>query len=289
MILDDVDLPLFTGMPSLLVTRWCGEFEQLPDIDPPVVLLEVTPLFPREADTVRRIGAGEAFQRFWAEGVDPNVPERSEAELAEREISPDEGDDGDDGNGGRRAPQSRPIDEIWDELDAWLNSHAPRIFGELRPGASLEQIHELERTIGQSCPDEVRAWFTRHDGAESLGVFGFVPVIGAQSAWRRMNKMVDDGKFSDGRAPANQTGRIFQAVWWHRGWLPVAQDSGGNQLCVDLDPGPQGHRGQLLFWDRQTGPEVSAPSLADWFESFLDDLKSGRQYVDDEGFLQQRY
>jgi cell wall assembly regulator SMI1 len=283
MILDDVELPLFAGMRSLLVTRWNGDFDQLPGIEPPVDLMRVTPLFAREADVVRRIGSHEAIKRLRAEGIDPGVPERREGTLAERKAGSDDEDDA-------STPVNRPIDEIWDELDAWLARHAPRVHGELRPGASPEQIRELEETIGQSCPDEVRAWFTRHDGAESLGFFRFVPIIGARAHWRDLNQMIDDGRFGDGRAPADKTGRRFQPVWWHRGWLPVAEDSrGASLLCVDLDPGPKGFRGQLIVWDPQTGPEVRPASLAGWFESFLDDLKTGREYVDEQGFLEHRY
>jgi cell wall assembly regulator SMI1 len=46
--------------------------------------------------------------------------------------------------------------------------------------------------------------------------------------------MVDDGTFRDGREPDDTSGRVFQPVWWHRGWVPFAEDGGGNLVQVSM-------------------------------------------------------
>jgi cell wall assembly regulator SMI1 len=283
MILDEVDLPLYSGMSSLLLTRWPGEFDHLPGIDPPVALLNVTPLFPREAETVRRIGAREAFARFWAEDVNPADPERAEAALKEREVGPDDE---------ARDPEQnvRSIDEIWDELETWLAANAPRVHSQLRPGTSAERLQQLEAAVDRSCPPDLRAWFQRHDGGRELGAYDFLRIGGLESLWHEWNEMVGDGSVGDGRAPNDQTGHVFQPVWWHKAWLPVAQDGSGNLICIDLDPGPRGIRGQVLFWERQTGPEASGlPSIAAWFDAFLDGLKRGKYVVNAEGLIERSF
>lgn len=47
-------------------------------------------------------------------------------------------------------------------------------------------------------------------------------------------------------------------------WVPFADDGGGNQYCVDLAPGPQGHRGQvvLVHHEDTVGAAWVAPSIS---------------------------
>jgi cell wall assembly regulator SMI1 len=279
MILDDVNLPLYAGMPSVAITRWSGEPDELPGVDPPVRLLEVTPLYPREAEIVRKIGVAEAFRRFSAEGVNTWDPSRDEASL---EASDDESPYDPD-------LEVRPIDEIIDGLEAWLEANAPKIHAELRPGVSEARLKQFEATIGEPCPADLRAWFARHDGAPTLGSYRCLPIDGVEATWRGWNEMVDDGTFTDGRTPEDESGGIFQAVWWHRGWLPFGEDGSGNNVCVDVAPGPRGVRGQVIFWESQSGPQASSlPSFAAWLDAFVVGLEEGAYVVDDEGFIERR-
>ena len=50
------------------------------------------------------------------------------------------------------------------------------------------------------------------------------------------------------------TGIKFQ--WWNTGWVPVAQDSGGNLVMVDLCPDLEsgGVVGQVIGWEAAMGP-----------------------------------
>jgi hypothetical protein len=82
MILDDVQMPLFVGMASVMVSDWGGEGPTwLRGLQPPVRLLDVVPLFPHEVEIVREAGVAEARRRFHAEGINPNDPTREEAAL----------------------------------------------------------------------------------------------------------------------------------------------------------------------------------------------------------------
>lgn len=288
MILDDVELPLYSGMRSLLVTAWSGEYDELPGMEPPVRLLELTPLFPREADIVRAVGAQEALRRFWDEGINPADPSREEARLEER-AEEEDADAEEEGAVVADAAAPRSIDDVWREIDEWLAARAPRVSALLGAGAPAERLEQLEVTVGAALPAELRAFFSRHDGARSLGSYDLLPIEGVIGVWRDWNELLEDGGFGNGRKPKDRSGRLFQPVWWHRGWLPLAQDSGGNLLCVDLAPGPRGVRGQVLFWERETGPEASGlPSIGAWLATFLQGLQSGKYVVSEEGLLERR-
>ncbi|WP_254512951.1 SMI1/KNR4 family protein [Anatilimnocola floriformis] len=68
---------------------------------------------------------------------------------------------------------------------------------------------------------------------------------------------------------------------WRQRWLPIAVDAGGNLLAVDLDPGPQGSRGQVIAWNGSPPPRVVAPSYAAWLNAIAEELSARRFDIDD--------
>ena len=280
-VIDGVtDLPLYDGPRALLVTTWGGEYAALPGVAAEIPLFELTVLFPSEARVALEVGSSEVFTRFWNEDVAYSDPIREPAALDELPPSSE------DENENEESAPARSIDAIWDDIEPWLAQNAPRIHAGLAPGASAEQIGALETAIGAPLPVELRDWFRRHDGAPTLRSYDFLSTQRALATWRGRNEMLDDGTFLDGRAPADDSGEYFEPVWWHRSWLPIAEDGCGNLICVDLAPGPAAVRGQILFWEMQTGPEASrARSINQWFEAFWTDLATGKEVVDEHGFL----
>ena len=82
-----------------------------------------------------------------------------------------------------------------------------------------------------------------------------------------------------------------QFVWWDKGWVPFAQDSGGNLVCVDLHPGPRGQVGQVIGWEARMGPVGPfASSLVDYLnDALVDGLRSGTTvFCSDSGGLVDR-
>jgi cell wall assembly regulator SMI1 len=47
--------------------------------------------------------------------------------------------------------------------------------------------------------------------------------------------------------------RKIQRRYWHHGWIPFAEDSCGNALCVDTTPARDGMRGQIVMFENQDG------------------------------------
>jgi cell wall assembly regulator SMI1 len=280
MILDDIALPLFPGMTSAMVSDEAGEGpEWLRGLEHKVRLLDLIPLFPSEADRVREIGVTEAGRRFHAEGINPNDPTRDEATLIASDEEPYDPD-----------LEVAPIDETWARLERWLAEHAPKVYAGLLPGASEERLQRFEaavqQAIGKPLPPDYRACFARHDGRTYLHSYQYMSVDAAEGIWRDNNQMVDDGTFA-GRTPDDDSGDIFQPVWWHRGWLPFADDSAGNLICVDLAPGPKGVVGQMILWEVRSGPgRTRAPSVAAWLTAYLAGLESGAYVVTEDGLIE---
>ena len=74
-----------------------------------------------------------------------------------------------------------------------------------------------------------------------------------------------------------------QRVYSHPAWIPLARDWGGNNLAVDLAPGPAGSWGQIILFGRDYDTKyVVARSWAAFLAIVSDDMNSGRWYVDED-------
>ncbi|KAL2152521.1 hypothetical protein VTH82DRAFT_5705 [Thermothelomyces myriococcoides] len=75
----------------------------------------------------------------------------------------------------------------------------------------------------------------------------------------------------------------IQKAYAHPAWIPLVRDWGGNNLAVDLAPGPKGHWGQVILFGRDYDTKyVIARSWAHFLAIVADDLKSGRWFVDED-------
>jgi cell wall assembly regulator SMI1 len=147
------------------------------------------------------------------------------------------------------------VGRSWDVIVAWLAGNAPAVRASVRPPAAAENVLEAERRLGIGLPVDLRAWWQRADGQEDFGrlVLSYRPysVLEALnsrdvwlSAWNgvmqevaaEMQPPVDFAAWvaRENRAPA---GSPCNSAWLPS-WLPIAGDGGGDDLFVDLRPGP---------------------------------------------------
>ncbi|MEU7855866.1 SMI1/KNR4 family protein [Nonomuraea sp. NPDC049141] len=95
--------------------------------------------------------------------------------------------------------------------------------------------------------------------------------------------MIFDGRVSRELDPAKG---YVRCVWWHRGWIRFAEDSGGNLLCIDLAPAHHGSRGQVIQWETHGGPYgPQAWSFEDHLRKHHDTLISVQHTYDVQGRL----
>lgn len=74
-----------------------------------------------------------------------------------------------------------------------------------------------------------------------------------------------------------------QRAYAHPGWIPLVRDWGGNNLAVDLAPGPTGVWGQIILFGRDYDTKyVVAKSWAAFLAIVADDLNSGKWFVDED-------
>ena len=81
----------------------------------------------------------------------------------------------------------------------------------------------------------------------------------------------------------SQPSRAIQKAYAHPSWVPLARDWGGNNLAVDLAPGPTGKWGQVIIFGRDYDCKyVVARSWATFLATVADDLNSGKVFVDED-------
>jgi cell wall assembly regulator SMI1 len=81
----------------------------------------------------------------------------------------------------------------------------------------------------------------------------------------------------------SQPSNAIQKVYAHPAWIPMVRDWGGNNLAVDLAPGPAGKWGQVILFGRDYDCKyVVARSWSAFLATVADDLNSGKWFVDEE-------
>ena len=81
----------------------------------------------------------------------------------------------------------------------------------------------------------------------------------------------------------SQPSNAIQKVYAHPAWIPLVRDWGGNNLAVDLAPGPAGKWGQVILFGRDYDCKyVVARSWSAFLATVADDLNSGKWFVDED-------
>lgn len=180
------------------------------------------------------------------------------------------------------------MDSLWSAYDAWLETHFPEGARALNPGATEEELGQLESIIGASLPSDYRQWLAIHNGQvpDAPGVLCSDEFLSTQrilDEWQCMMKLAETevAGFVAQSTPPD----CIQAVWWHRLWIPITADGAGNLVCLDLAPGPRGTVGQVIDFDHETVHRtVLAARFRDWVSAYVDDVVAGLYvYSDDYG------
>lgn len=81
----------------------------------------------------------------------------------------------------------------------------------------------------------------------------------------------------------SQPPKAIQKAYAHPSWIPLARDWGGNNIAVDLAPGPLGKWGQIILFGRDYDTKyVVARSWSHFLAVVADDMSSDRVFVDED-------
>ena len=81
----------------------------------------------------------------------------------------------------------------------------------------------------------------------------------------------------------SQPSNAIQKVYAHPAWIPLARDWGGNNICVDLAPGPTGKWGQVILMGRDYDCKyVISRSWAAFVATLADDMGTDKWFIDED-------
>ncbi len=159
----------------------------------------------------------------------------------------------------------------------WLQEHAPDYArGPYNPGATEAELTAVAEALGRPLPPELAALLRVVNGDVYFGEYNLLSTQQIAYTWGSSKKLLDEGPFARFE-PHHDSRGLLKPGWWHPGLLPVLEDSGGNELCIDLDPGPRGVVGQMVWWEVHEGPiPHGADSLLTLLRRHWQHLSSGK-------------
>ncbi len=253
-VLPNVTFPFFNKMDHLFILDWGHtEPEWLYDIEPEVRLLEIAPIYEDEAVQLLKIDESIRRTIFVQAGGAWADPERAPVRLLENATK-----------------------AAWHRLERWYNDKATPVYKQLKDGASEEEINELQNKLCMKLPDDLVASLRIHNGAvEFYDSYQYLTTDRVFRIWSMMNEINQQGAFST-YDPKESTRGIIQYTWWDQGWIPFAEDSEGNLICIDLNPDQNGKYCQVVYWEKVEGPLTSNyVSFFDWLWKYQTALRRG--------------
>ncbi|MGO4543623.1 SMI1/KNR4 family protein [Paenibacillus sp. 2TAB23] len=180
------------------------------------------------------------------------------------------------------------------ELLALLEEKFPSLTDSLNPPATPLELAEAEQRLGLTLPDDLRQLYLAFNGEKQMGAglfFGlrFLSLDELEAEWQVWADL-DADYGEEGNHYSIPTGWIKEK-YINRGWLPIAEDGGGNHLGIDVDPDAEGISGQVINFGRDEEMKyVIAHRLADFLRFMCDTVKAGNYKVDnDEDYVYWMY
>jgi cell wall assembly regulator SMI1 len=219
------------------------------------------------------------------------------------------------------APPPPPVAHSWKKIERWAEKNYTELWDQLGEGCTQNDINELEHELDISLPQDVRDSLSIHDGQERGGrptgiIFGCMLLDCEEivQEWKNW-KVVNEEYLSNARSKAyaskgssagassssqahngnrfwrqelldrqeSQPPKAIQKAYAHPSWISLARDWGGNNIAVDLAPGPMGKWGQIILFGRDYDCKyVIARSWAHFLAVVADDLSTEKVFVDEE-------
>lgn len=203
-----------------------------------------------------------------------------------------------------RSQISTAVDKAWQQIEKWFISQLGKVQtlpdkGErvLAPPASLAEVKEVEETLGVEFPVDLRESYLLHNGSCDVWILEKGMLLSLEEIVRDWSLYHEFGnpkseEFLPGWTYLSDTDKKrvpdeVRKVHWNERWIPVAENGGGDHICVDTDPDERGTIGQVFFRSHEVGPKsLLATSFLELLETYADELQRGVLVFDEWGDFQ---
>jgi len=173
--------------------------------------------------------------------------------------------------------QVERVHAAWERIEKWYAEKNPDY--KLPAGAAVADITAVETHLGFALPEELKASLMRHNGAHYWLHIELLSAKRIKDEWSVRAGLVDNGTFDGCKGEENE---FLQKSWFNKSWILIDTDCISNGACLDLNPGPKGKVGQIIYFDHEMGPSGPRfPDFAAYLEDAADLLESGKYQVVD--------
>jgi cell wall assembly regulator SMI1 len=178
------------------------------------------------------------------------------------------------------------MEKLWQRIESWLKQNAPDQFSALQPGASDADIKKAEEALSCELPGDVKESYRIHDGIRAgvgplVAGWRLLSLATIVKEWQALTDASADETLDDDLEELSDP--QIKSSWWNPLWIPVASNSSGDFICVDLDPQPIGNSGQVIsFLHADPARKLLARDLKSWLDEFAGDLEAGKYKLEDE-------
>ncbi len=166
----------------------------------------------------------------------------------------------------------------------------------LRAPPCGQSVQKAEQRMGVRFPDEIRALYQLYDGEQNAVArpsrprilpcgLVWLPVHQVVELWTLGREMAQPPEYFG--FPDTEESDMVKAQNFSAKWIPIAADNNSCRLYIDLDPGPAGRIGQLIYYSRDMGivrDEVVAISFTAYLQQLIHCLESGLLMVTPKGW-----
>lgn len=182
----------------------------------------------------------------------------------------------------------QPVSNSFQRIHTWLATNAPATLDALNPPATAAQLDELEHAVGMPLPNGLRELYSLHDGTDTNRLVSlmygmtFLPLDQVLREINYSKEFVAEG----GESLVFAEPGILQERIFHPTRIPICTDGSTCLLCVDLEPGPSGSRGQVILLDHERSVGLLiASSVEEMFDIHAKLLEDGRYSLNEDAKL----
>lgn len=159
----------------------------------------------------------------------------------------------------------------------------------LNPGASEAEIVEVEQSLGQRFPDDLRASLQIHDGEDWQQGFRWlydrmVLLPAARILTRWQEQQILYARYGEEFGDDDQDDGRIRNIAFHPKRIPITESDADVSLWLDFTPGPQGIAGQVITNITECDFIVLAPNFRTFLTRYAELLATGAFFYEAETY-----
>ncbi len=174
------------------------------------------------------------------------------------------------------------VSRSWFRIRRRIDEDIPPLRGSLNKGATLKEIHDFEKAIGQKLPEDVKHSYRIYNGERdiphSYGLFlgdSYESLKAVLEAWQMWAEIAADDLEDLNEVCTSYPEGAIQCKYARKEWIPIMGMRGtSDHIGIDLAPGPKGCHGQVIIFGRDEEIHcVVGLNWADFLQKFADLLE----------------